>query len=260
MDFSHLALPVEAAMRATHATALAAYRSAPAPERFKDDGTHVTDLDLLLEGVLAKALLPLDEAFGLVSEEAGEIRSGSPTWHLDPVDGTANFARRIGIFGSQVVLLEGTEPLFAAIYEPLADVFTWAARGAGTWREGLRVRIPERAPKDAFVTFDISRRGLLQEHPGLITAIRQGCYRARALGSIAIQLRDVATGAADGFLGGRPYKTPLHDMAPGTLLIREAGGIVSDSRGGDPLIDRKTMVAGAPPVHDWLCELLASLA
>ena len=80
------------------------------------------------------------------------------------------------------------------------------------------------------------------------------------MGSIAIQLRDVATGNADGFLGGRPYESPLHDMAPGTLLIREAGGIVSDSRGGDPLIERKTMVAGAPVIHDWLCELLESLA
>lgn len=260
MDFARFAPAVEVAMRATHAPALAAYRSAPAPARFKDDGTAITDLDLLLERDLARALLPLDEAFGLVSEEAGEMRKGSPTWHLDPVDGTANFARRIGIFGSQVVLLEGAEPLFAAIYEPLADIFTWAARGAGTWREGQRIQIPQREPKKAVVMFDISRRGLLQDHPGLITAIRQGCYRARAMGSIAIQLRDVATGNADGFLGGRPYQSPLHDMAPGTLLIREAGGIVSDSRGGDPLIERKTMVAGAPPIHDWLCELLASLA
>ena len=109
------------------------------------------------------------------------------------------------------------------------------------------------------MTFDISRRGLLQDHPGLITAIRQGCYRARALGSIAIQLRDVATGTTDGFLGGRPYPSPLHDMAPGALLIREAGGTVSDSRGSDPLLERTMLVAGGRRVHDWLCELLTSL-
>ena len=259
MDFDRFAPPIEAAMRATHAKALAAYREAPGPTRFKEDGTAVTDLDLELERVLARALLPLDDAFGLVSEEAGVMREGSPTWHLDPVDGTANFARRIGIFGSQVALLEGAEPLFAAVYEPLADIFTWAARGAGTWREGTRVSVPDREPKDAIVTLDISRRSLLQDHPGLITAIRQGCYRARALGSIAIQLRDVATGTTDGFVGGRPYPSPLHDMAPGALLIREAGGVVSDSRGSNPLIKRTMLVAGGRKIHDWLCELLPTL-
>ena len=117
MTYADLAAPVEAALRATRDTVLTAYRTQPGPAEFKQDGSAVPDLDRELESTLGDALMALDPSFGLVGEETGEIRAGSPTWHLDPVDGTANFARRVSIFGSQVVLIEGTTPLagFAAI-------------------------------------------------------------------------------------------------------------------------------------------------
>lgn len=256
MSYADLAAPVEAAMRATRPKVLAAYRKAPGRPRFKEDGSAVTDLDTELETQLGETLMALDGTFGLRGEESGWMRKGAVAWHLDPLDGTANFARRIAVFASQVVLMEGAEPLFAAVYEPLTDVFTWAARGAGTWHEGERVRVPDRAPKHAVVTVDVARHGLFAERPGLIGAIRSGCYKVRALGSIAVHMRDVAIGASEAFLGGRNSVSPLHDMAPGTLLIREADGIVSDGRGADALLERKQVVAAAPAVHDWLCGLL----
>lgn len=255
-DLTRLAGPVEDAMRATRSHVLRAWGETAGPTQFKDDGTAVTDLDTALEKQLAEVLLALDPGFGLYSEEAGLMRKGSPTWHLDPVDGTANFARRVAAFGSQVALVDGSEPLFAAIYHPLVDDFTWAAQGAGTWNEGRRVELHSREPKHALVHVDIARSGLFMEQPDLIARIRRGCYRTRALGSVAIHLRDVATGAADAYLGGRTKTSPLHDMAPGVLLVREAGGVVSDGAGGDPLAARKRLVAGSRAVHDWLCGLL----
>jgi myo-inositol-1(or 4)-monophosphatase len=257
-DLTRLAEPVEAAMRATRAEVLRAWRAVAEPEEFKADGTAVTDLDRTLEKQLAAALLPLDGAYGLVSEESGPLREGNPTWHLDPVDGTANFARRVAVFGSQVALVDGIEPLFAAVYHPLVDEFTWAARGAGTWNEGRRVAMPDRPPKHALIDIDVARSGLFSEHPELVARIRRGCYRVRAMGSVAVHLRDVATGAADAYLGSRKKVSPMHDMAPGVLLVREAGGAVSDGAGCDPLVERRRLVAGSPRVHDWLCELIAS--
>ena len=256
MSYADLAAPVEAAMRATRPQVLAAYRSTPGRTRFKEDGSPVTDLDTALESQLGETLMALDADFGLRGEESGWMREGTTAWHLDPLDGTANFARRIAVFGSQVVLMEGDEPVFAAVYEPLTDVFTWAAAGAGTWHEGERVRVPDREPKHAVVTVDVARSGLFRERPELIATIRSGCYKVRALGSVAVQLRDVAIGASEGFLGGRVSISPIHDLAPGTLLIREAGGIVSDGRGADALLERKRVVAAAPAVHEWLCGLL----
>jgi myo-inositol-1(or 4)-monophosphatase len=256
-DLAALAEPVERALRGTRATVLAAYRATADAERFKDDGSAVTDLDLALEKQIGDALLPLDPSYGLYGEESGLMRDGSPTWHLDPVDGTANFSRRIGIFGSQVVLMDGIEPLFAAVYEPLLDEFTWAARGAGTWHEGQRVQMPDRPAKHAVIYTDISRSGLFEERPGLIMELRRASYKTRALGSIAIHLRDVAIGSADGYLGGRRQVTPFHDLGPGTLLVREAGGLVTDAGGADAMAERRLVIAGAPQVHRWLSDRLS---
>jgi myo-inositol-1(or 4)-monophosphatase len=258
-EYADLAGPVEVALRATRARVQEAFAEAPSPERFKEDGSVVTDLDHELEARLAETLLDLEPSWGLVGEESGEIRAGRPTWHLDPVDGTANFSRRLGVFASQVVLVDGTQPLFAAVYEPLADAFTWAARGAGTWHQGVRVRIPDREVRKALVFVDVARSGLFREHPDLIMRLRRGTYKTRALGSIAIHLRNVAVGAGDGYLGGRAHTTPLHDVAPGALLVREAGGLVTDGRGGDALAERRMLVVGAPRLHAWLCELLGSI-
>jgi myo-inositol-1(or 4)-monophosphatase len=254
--FAWLADPLEATLRSTRPTVLHAFGRRRDAPHFKEDGSAVTETDLRLEAQITEAVLGLDGRWGLVSEEAGRVRAGRPTWHLDPLDGTANFARRIGVFASQIALVDGTVPLFAAVYEPLTDRFTWAARGAGTWHERERVAMPVRPPEEAILDLDVPRRGVVQDCPGLLAAARRRCYKVRALGSIAIHLRDVAVGAADGFLGTRTTATPLHDLAPGALLVREAGGVVSDGRGGDPLRARTTFLAGAPPVHDWLCALL----
>ncbi len=251
-DYAALATPVEKALRGTRAQVLEAYRAIADPERFKDDGSSVTDLDLALEAVLAEALMPLDASYGMHGEESGTMREGSPTWHLDPVDGTANFARRIGVFGSQLVLMDGKEPLFAAVYEPLLDEYTWAAKGAGTWHEGRRVTMPDRPSKHAVLYMDISRSGLFHERRELLMDVRRSVYKVRSMGSVAIHMRDVAIGAADGYLGGRRHVTPLHDLGPGTLLIREAGGLVTDEHGVDALEERRVVIAGSPQVHGWL--------
>ena len=107
------AADIEQALRATRSVVREAF-AAPVASRHKADGSVVTDLDLELEDVLASTLLDLDPTWGIVGEESGEIRAGTPTWHLDPVDGTSNFARRNPLFGSQVALMDGTTPLFSA--------------------------------------------------------------------------------------------------------------------------------------------------
>lgn len=256
-DFARYAPAVEAALRATRTQVLAAYREPAGTTEFKEDGTAVTDLDRALEHELAEVLMSIDPAFGVYGEESGEMRAGTPTWHLDPLDGTANFARRLSVFGSQLALVDGIEPLFAAVYEPLTDELTWAARGAGTWHQGRRITMKARAPEDSVVHLDIARGGLFRDAPELIARIRRGCYRARALGSVAVHLRDVAVSAADAYVGGRVHASPIHDMAPGVLLVREAGGVTSDGRGADPLVERGVLVAGTEPVHAWLSGLLA---
>ncbi|MGE0192715.1 MAG: inositol monophosphatase family protein [Planctomycetota bacterium] len=255
-DYAALAQPVGAALRALRPIVLEAFAKPPDPERRKDDGSSITALDTALEELLAASLLALDATFGLRSEEAGWMREGRPTWHLDPLDGTANFERRLPLFASQVALMDGVRPLFGAIYDPLADDLTWAAAGAGAWREGRRLRMPDRPLADARVVLDLAEDGLFMDDPDLVRRVRRSCYRVRALGSAAIHFREIASGVLDAYLGGRATPTPLHDLGPGLLLVREAGGRDSDGHGGDPLVRQRVVVAGSPRVHDGLVALL----
>lgn len=244
-------------MRATRARVMELFRVKETDARIKADGSTLTQLDLELEERIAEVLLGLDPGVGVVGEEHGTFREGTPTWYLDPLDGSANYARRVGCFGSQAVLLEGNRPLFAAVYEPLTDVFTWAAEGAGLHREGRRVSVADTKPERAVVYVDIAGTGIFADDPTLAARIRKRVYKLRSMGSIAIHLRDVAVGVTDAFVGGRGAPSPLHDMAPGVLLVREGGGICSDVHGGDPFETRESLVAGTPAVHAALVELLS---
>jgi myo-inositol-1(or 4)-monophosphatase len=254
--FAGLAPAVERAFRAVRGEVEAAFRRAPGPVEMKEGRTVVTDLDRRLEARLAEALLALDPAFGLVGEESGVVRADTPTWHLDPLDGTLNFSRRLPVFGCQAALLEGADPLFAAVYEPLRDDFAWAARGEGAWRQGRAMRVSRRPLADALLLANVSRGGSFVRDPPQFARVRRAVYRLRALGTVALQLRDVADGAAEGFYGSRDAPSPLHDLAPGALLVREAGGIVTDGHGGDPFADRRSLLAAPPHLHGALLGLL----
>jgi myo-inositol-1(or 4)-monophosphatase len=247
---------VEAAFRAVRDDVREAFARRPGRVEMKEDRTVVTALDRRLETAIGERLLAIDPAFGLVGEEHGEMRPGDPTWYLDPLDGTLNFTRRISRFASQAVLLEGEEPVFAAVYEPLLDDYAWAARGAGAWREGRPMRVSDRPVGDAVLLLDVSKGGRFMDVPGLIRDLRRAVYRVRALGTIAVQMRDVADGAAEAFFGSRRSPSRLHDVGPGVLLVREAGGTVTDAEGRDPFAERRSLLAASPSVHAALRTLL----
>ncbi len=257
-DFAAFAPPIEAALRSLRPEVLAAFAAPPSPERRKVDGSPVTSLDLLLEARLSDALLALEPSFGVRGEESGVLREGRPMWHVDPLDGTANFERRLPLFASQLVLMDGATPLFAAVYEPFGDTVAWAARGAGAWIADRKLEVPDRALADAHVAIDIADDGLFMARPDLVSRIRAACYRVRSFGSSAIHFRGVATGGLGAFVGGRAEPTALHDLGPGLLLIREAGGVTTDGAGGDPLVTRHVVIAASPRCHDALVALLST--
>lgn len=256
MDVSHLAAPLERALRALRPLVQEVWDAPPGAFERKADRTVVTELDRQLEDRLAEALLALDPTFGFVGEEGGERRPGRPTWYVDPLDGTLNFSRRLPWFAMQAALVDGDQPILAAIYEPLPDDFAWAARGVGAFRQGRPIRVATRPLEDALLFLDLPRRGRLVREPDLLPPLRRAVYRARAVGTIALMLRDVACGAADAFYGSRDSGVALHDLAPGLLLVREAGGVVTDERGGDVWKTRTSLLAAAPETHRALLPLV----
>ncbi|MFV1958429.1 MAG: inositol monophosphatase [Planctomycetota bacterium] len=248
---------VEAAFRAVRAPILEVFASPPVPVEHKDDGTVVTDLDRRLEERLAEALLALDPAFGLVGEEGGLRREGDPVWHLDPLDGTLNFTRRLPLFAVQTVLVEeGRVPLFAAIYDPLADVFGWAGRGEGAWWGGERLAVSRRGRDRALLVLDLARGGRFVTEEGFLARLRRAVYRARALGCVALDLAAVARAQAEGFVSTRRGRTPVHDFGPGLLFVREAGGLVTTFEGADPFDGCTSLLAAPPAIHADLLEVV----
>ena len=254
----HLAAPVGAALRAARSRIAAVFERPEATARTKADGSTVTDLDVELERSIGEALLAIEPTFGLRGEEGALVREGNPVWVLDPLDGTANFARRVPTFAVQVVLMDGDTPRFAAIYEPLRDDLAWAAEGAGTWLEGERVSVADTPVGREMICVDVSDSGLFVDRPALLPSIRRAVFKVRAMGSIGIHLRDVGIGRMDGFVGGRGTPSKIHDVGPGTLLVREAGGVVTNAEGGDAIDDPRSMVAAAPRLHERLMALLAT--
>lgn len=255
VDVYALQPEVERVFRSVRERVRDVYARPPRRADRKEDGTLVTRLDHELDEWLGSELLDLHPQWGLVTEESGEVREGTPTWHLDPLDGTLNFTRRLPLFACQAALMDGTEPLFAAIYDPLHDDFAWAGKDAGAWRNGARLQVARRPLSDAVVCVDIARTGAFVNQPETLARVRKAVFRMRALGCVALNLLTVASGSADAFLGTRRHPSQLHDIAPGVLCVREAGGVATRVDGGDVIADPRSMIAAHDELHAHLVEL-----
>jgi myo-inositol-1(or 4)-monophosphatase len=187
----------------------------------------------------------------VLSEESGW--SGPPgaelTVVLDPVDGSTNASRHIPYWATSLCVLDGDGPLVALVVNQATGVATWAVRGEGARREGEPIA-PGKAERveDAVVT--------LSGRPGRWLPWKQ----FRALGSAALNLCDVASGALDGLIDGGAWHAPW-DYLGGLLICREAGAELVDAAGRelvvvDPDVRRQLLAAGTPALLE---ELRAAL-
>lgn len=221
-----------------------------------DDPTDlVTAADRAAEAELTQRLPELAPGSSVVGEEAVAADAGvlerlhgtGRVWIVDPLDGTRNFAGGHGPFGTMVALVERGVLLASSIYLPLTDQLFVAARGEGTYHNGLR--IPARAPSSdvlngtAYVRYmpeeparELTRRAA-QHHqvPGVICAAHE--YTQVALG-----LKDYV----------HYYRLLPWDHAPGALLVREVGGVVRHPDGRDyDVLDRPQSTLLAPDAPTW---------
>ncbi len=165
----------------------------------------------------------------VVSEEVGTVDNGSDyTVVVDPLDGSYNFSAGIPIFAFSMGVFKGKKPVYGAIYEFLPKNFYEAKPGKGAYLNGERMRVNEPEPEKEALSF-YTRGGRCL---GLVRKVK----RVRVLGgAIAVELAYVARGGSlDGVFDIRNYVRPT-DVAAGVLLVREAGGIVTDEGGEESL-------------------------
>ncbi len=225
----------------------------------KGPADFVSQADRMAEATLRDELRKARPDYGFLMEEEGEIagKPGMPRFVIDPIDGTSNFLHGIPHFAISIAVEEAGQIVAGLVYQPLTDESFWAERGRGAWLQDARLRVSARRDlADCLIATGIPFKGHgdLPEWTAIADAVIPEVAGIRRFGSAALDLAWVAAGRFDGFWerGLQPW-----DIAAGVLLVREAGGYVTDYRGGDKPIERGEVVAGADGIHSKLHRLVA---
>jgi fructose-1,6-bisphosphatase/inositol monophosphatase family enzyme len=215
----------------------------------------VTVADREAERVLGRRLLDLLPGSLVVGEEAcaldpgvlSALGSSDPVWVVDPLDGTKNFARGTGPFGSMVALLKGTEIVMSAIYLPLERELYQAELGSGTTCNGSRVARPAREEK-AFSAAIYDR--YMPEDQALTVWNRAPSYARRgSAGCAAFEYTELGRARKDWVLY---YRIFPWDHAPGALILREAGGAARHPQGQDyQVMDQSSLTLCVADQRCW---------
>jgi myo-inositol-1(or 4)-monophosphatase len=224
----------------------------------KGPGDFVSAADRKAEKILREALEKARPGYGLVMEESGVVEGTDPThrWHIDPLDGTTNFLHGLPQFAISVGLEREGQVVAGVIYDPAKDELFIAERGKGAYLNNRRIRVAARNDMaDAVVTCGMPHIG--RGDHGLFlreTASVMGHVGGmRRLGAAALDLAYVACGRVDAY-----WERGLNtwDIAAGILMIREAGGFVSDADGGSDPLTKGSVACGNEIIHRELLKLL----
>jgi myo-inositol-1(or 4)-monophosphatase len=230
----------------------------------KGPGDFVSMADKRAEATLIEELRNARPDWGMLLEESGEIEGNpaKPRWIVDPLDGTTNFLHGIPHFSISIAVEEkkpggGTEITQALVYQPLTDEGFWAEKGRGAWLHDARLRVSARRElADSVIGTGIPHcgRGDVARWSKIYAAVAPNVSGVRRFGSAALDFAWVAAGRMDGF-----WEDDLDpwDSAAGMLLVREAGGFVTDYRGAEPSFGRREYIAASGAIHSRLQKLIA---
>lgn len=196
----------------------------------------------------------------MAEEEGGEIQGGEGEWFIDPLDGTTNFLHGFPFFSVSIARSWRGEVEAGVVHAPvLGETFT-AVRGEGAFCNGERIRVSTiDNPIRSLVStgFACVRSNCIQDGVPIFDRIVHEVEGVRRPGSAAIDLAFTAAGRFDGF-----WEMNLNswDVSAGILLVREAGGVITDFIGGSQIVDRKEIVAGNPSIHAYILDRIGKTA
>jgi myo-inositol-1(or 4)-monophosphatase len=232
----------------------------------KGPADFVSMADKRAEEAIVEELRRARPDWGMVLEEGGTIEGDPnlPRWIVDPLDGTSNFLHGIPHFAISIAVEDprgaGGRPeiTHGMVYQPLTDEGFWAEKGRGAWVQGNRLRVSARRElPDALIATGIPflGHGNFTEWSRIFGAIAPEVAGIRRFGAAALDLAWVAAGRFDGFWesGLKPW-----DVAAGYLLVKEAGGFVTDFRGTDRAIEKGEVLAANDLLHSRLHKLLGN--
>jgi len=230
----------------------------PRPPRMKGSIDPVTDADLASERLIVERLRARWPGHAICAEEeVHDTQLAGPTWYVDPLDGTVNFSQAHPFFAVSIACYDGPRPVAAVVHAPRLQETFAAAAGLGATLNGQRLAVSAKTAliESVLATgFAYKRRELADNNVGHFADMVLRVRGMRRCGSAALDLAYVAAGRLDGYW--EPHLSPW-DVAAGALLVREAGGIVTDMRGGDDWLHGRSAVACGPGLH---ADILAVVA
>lgn len=213
----------------------------------------VSEVDRMAEAEIIDEIRRAYPDHAILAEESGRSGSGDELWIVDPLDGTTNFLHGFPMFSVSIAFELRGRLEHAVIYDPMRQELFTASRGSGAQLDGRRIRVSRRRHLDgALIGTGFPYRSnakWMDEYLGMLRSISGKTAGIRRAGSAAIDLAYVAAGRLDGFweFGLGPW-----DIAAGELIVREAGGLISDLHGDEGFRDSGNVVAGAPRVFTAL--------
>ena len=219
----------------------------------------VTEVDRAAERIVADTLLAAEPGSRIVGEELSpEVVRDGLVWIVDPLDGTTNFLHDFPAYAVSVAAaVDGELQAGVVVHVPRHEVYA-ASRGGGSWHGERRLAVSTISDPafaligTGFPFKDTSRLDAYQAQFARVAARTSGIRRP---GSAALDLADVAAGRCDAFW---EQQLSAWDIAAGILLVREAGGVVTDFAGRHVGAEHTALCAGNPAMHAWLLDTLAS--
>jgi myo-inositol-1(or 4)-monophosphatase len=224
----------------------------------KGPADFVSTADHRTEQMLFDELSKARPGYGFLLEERGlvEGKDTSNRWIIDPLDGTTNFLHGIPQFAISIALERDGEPYAGVIYNPITDEMFWGEKGKGAHLNDRRLRVSGRdRMEDAVFATGIPFLGTKdhEQFSRQLSKVMGATAGVRRFGSAALDLAYTAAGRFDGF-----WETGLKawDMAAGIVLVKEAGGLVSEIDGGKKMLENGNILAANPSLHRPLARLL----
>jgi myo-inositol-1(or 4)-monophosphatase len=226
----------------------------------KGPSDFVSSADLKAEKTLRQELSKARPGFGFLLEEGGEVAGAdkSHRWIIDPIDGTTNFLHGIPHFAVSIGLERDGEIIAGVIYEPIGDQMYHAEKGSGAFLNERRLRVSARRKiEESIFATGIPFKGRDNHKPFLaeLETMMGHVAGIRRMGAASLDMAYVAAGRYEGY-----WETGIKawDIAAGIIMVKEAGGYVSDMDGGATMMESGNVVACNDALHPAFLKLLRS--
>ncbi len=226
----------------------------------KQVNDFVTEVDQASEQIIIETLLTAYPGHGILAEESGQEHGAKDSefvWIIDPLDGTTNFIHGFPVYCVSIALAVKGKVEQAVIYDPTRnDLFT-ATKGRGAYMNDRRLRVSKRIRiQDCLIAtgFPFRPGDDYKSYMSMMSDVMQRCAGLRRPGSAALDLAYVAAGFTDGLFesGLSPW-----DVAAGSLLVTEAGGLVGNFTGEADFLHQKECLAASPKIYAQMVSLLS---